>query len=759
MTTADGRGKSRRDTLLPIILCLCFIGSSIIFLVQMILKSQKENVAYLYDAANQTRTSILKQIEGDWQTLEGLAVSLRELVILDENQILTILNDINEENAFIRMGYADINGNARMVDMEGNVEEVNLKGMDFFERALQGEKSISNTFADQQDASGYINYFGVRINDGNGNARGVLCAVHSAVVLREIIDAPVLKGAGYSNILDANGNYVLKTIKTFEGDILPDNKEKIAEVIRDTGRGDFILTDRQGVRQMLVILPIIEGQWYQASMVPVDVLRSSYIQTAWGIMIIIVVACSLFIWLMSRQRKMAVNNQKMLMELAYSDSLTGLRNFAGFKREVEIFLNRPEISRSELTSYVLWYGDLRNFKLINDVLGYEEGDRLLRLVAEFLRTVEGPDCICCRIAADNFAGITRCEDTQVLDSGLCQLKEYMRNSGMDEQPFMEIPVGVYRFRAGDGKQSLDVLVNYANMAHKIAKERPGSSYVFYDDSIRRRMLEDTALESEAEAAMEDDEFKLYMQPKIDIQNGNQITGAEVLARWLSPSRGLILPGNFIPLFEKSELIVKLDRYMFEHACRWYRSHLEQGGRPVSLAVNVSKAGLFQNDFVDYYTDFVDYYTDIKDKYSIPDRVMELEFTESILAADTELFAELVVNLNARGFICSLDDFGSGYSSLNLLKNLPIDVLKLDILFFQKSRDIRRERIVVSNVINMAKELDIKTIAEGVEDMDTVEFLRKAGCNVIQGYVFAKPMPQEDFEHLLTDNQDGSFGGC
>lgn len=288
------------------------------------------------------------------------------------------------------------------------------------------------------------------------------------------------------------------------------------------------------------------------------------------------------------------------------------------------------------------------------------------------------------------------------------------------------------------------------MAHKIAKERPGSSYVFYDDSIRRRMLEDSALEAEAEAAMADDEFKLYMQPKIDIQNGNRITGAEVLARWLSPGRGMILPGNFIPLFEKSELIVKLDRYMFEHACRWYRIHLERGGSPVSLAVNVSKAGLFQNDFVDFYTD-------IKDKYSVPDGVLELEFTESMLAADTELFAELVVNLNARGFICSLDDFGSGYSSLNLLKNLPIDVLKLDILFFHKSRDIRRERIVVSNVINMARELNIKTIAEGVEDMDTVEFLRKAGCNVIQGYVFAKPMPQEDFEHLLMENQDGPFG--
>lgn len=751
MTTADGRGKSRKDTLLPIILCLCFIASSIIFLIQMILKSQKENVAYLYDAANQTKTSILKQIEGDWQTLEGLAVSLRELVILDENQIMAILKDINKENAFIRMGYADVNGNARMVDMEGNVQTVNVKGMEFFEKALGGEKSISDTFADTRDASGYINYLGVRIDDSTGNARGVLCAVHSAVVLREIIDAPVLKGAGYSNILDINGNYVLKTVKTYEGDILPANKAKIAEVIAGSGKGDFILTDRQGIRQMLVILPIIEGQWYQVSMVPVDVLRSSYIQTAWGIMLIIVVACGLFIWLMSRQRRMAVNNQKMLMKLAYSDSLTGLRNFAGFKREAEIFLNRPEMTRYELASYVLWYGDLKNFKLINDVLGYEEGDRLLRLVAEFLRTVEGPERISCRIAADNFAGIARCVDTQVLDRGLEQLKEYMRNSGMDEQPFMEIPVGVYRFRPGDGKQSLDVLLNYANMAHKIAKERPGSSYVFYDDSIRRRMLEDTTMEAEAEAAMENDEFKLYMQPKIDIQNGNRITGAEVLARWLSPGRGLIPPGNFIPLFEKSELIVKLDRYMFEHACRWYRIHLEQGGRPVSLAVNVSKAGLFQNDFVDYYTD-------IKDKYSIPDGVLELEFTESILAADTELFADLVVNLNARGFICSLDDFGSGYSSLNLLKNLPIDVLKLDILFFHKSRDIRRERIVVSNVINMARELNIKTIAEGVEDMDTVEFLRKAGCNVIQGYVFAKPMPQEEFEHLLAEVQDGPFGG-
>lgn len=744
MMSADNRKKDLKDMLLPVILCACFIASSIIFLVQMVSKSQRENVAYLYDAANQTRTSILKQIEGDWQTLDGLAVSLRDLVIVDENQIMAILKDINQENAFIRMGYADVEGNARMVDMEGAVHEVNLKGMEFFEAALRGEKSISDTFIDPQEEGGYVHYFGVRVIGTDGRVHGVLCAVHSAAVLREVIDAPVLKGSGYSNLLDEHGDYVLKTIKTFDGDILPDNKEKIAAVIESRGTGDFILTDRSGVRQMLVVLPVIKGQWYQVSMVPVNVLRSSYIQTAVGIMAIIVVACCLFIWLMRRQRQMSVANQKMLMKLAYSDSLTGMRNFAGFKQEAGQFLSRPD-----LTSYVLWYGDLRNFKLINDVLGYDEGDRLLNLVAEFLRSMEGPECMSCRISADNFAGIIKFQDREILGRGLQSLRGFLKHSGMEEQPFMEMPLGVYRFRPGDEKQSMDVLVNYANMAHKIAKEQAGSSCVFYDDSIRNRMLEDSAMETEAELALAKEEFKLYMQPKVDIQNGSRLSGAEVLARWLSPDRGLIPPGCFIPLFEKSELIVKLDRYMFERACRWYGDYLARGGHPLSIAVNVSKAGLFQKDFIQYYTG-------IKNKYSIPDGHLELEFTESILAADTDLFADLVDHLKEQGFICSLDDFGSGYSSLNLLKNLRIDVLKLDILFFHKSRDIGRERIVVSNVINMARELKIKTIAEGVEDMDTVEFLRKAGCNVIQGYIFSRPVPQEEFERLAAAADGGPF---
>lgn len=745
MITSENRGRGLGQTLLPVALCLCFIASSLIFLTQMIKKSQEENVTYLFNAANQTKTSIIKQIEGDLQTLEALAVILKDADMTDQEQIINILKDINDRNAFIRMGYADIEGNASLVDLDGSVYTASVYHLDFFQKALDGEMSISNTFPDTEKDNRYINYYAAPIKNQDGEIKGVLCAVHSALILREIIDAPLLKGAGYSNILDRDGNYILKSLKTFPGAILEENKIKIADAIASQGKGDFIITDRTGTKQMLVILPLLEGRWYLASMVPLNVLRANYIKTAIGIMSIILVACGLFFWLMTIQRITAGRSRKMLMELAYGDSLTGLSNYDGFKLDAGKL-----IKKSDPASYILWYGDIKNFKFINDVLGYEEGDRLLRMLGRFFKAGESEDCITCRSAADNFVGIVKCEKDEFVEKGLQKVLEYLERTGREGRTFIEIPVGAYRLRPGDQEQSVDVLVNYANMAHKIAKERAGSCYVFYDDGVRRRIIEDTALEAEAQSALKKGEFQPYMQPKVNIQDGNRLCGAEVLVRWNSPEKGLIPPGRFIPIFEKSDLIVQLDRYMLEEACRWLEAYLKRHSRPISLAVNVSQVGLLKPDFIAYYSY-------IKEKYHIPDKTLELEFTESILSGDTDMFMDVVLKLKEKGFICSMDDFGSGYSSLNLLKNLPIDVLKLDILFFQKSRDVVRERIVIRNVIQMAKELQIKTIAEGVEQAEVVEFLRESGCDLVQGYIFSKPLPAEGFNRLIEEMGDGPFG--
>lgn len=735
MITKKRGQRAVRDMLPPIVTCLCFLACSVLFLIWMVEKSQQDSIVDLYNAADQTRTSILKQIEGDWQTLEGLAVSLRNMDMQNSDEIISTLKDVNEGNAFIQMGYADLNGEGQLVDLNGNIEPISIAQKDFFQRALKGEKSISRTFSDSHQQNGSVNYFAVRITNADGESMGVICAVHSSAVLRDIIDMPLLKNAGTSNILDIYGDIVLSSTQEVSV-FLPDNQEKIAAAMNDGSSANLTLTDDSGQEQVIILLPLIAGQWFQVSTIPLRVLRSRYLQTAGGILAIITVACGLFIWLINRQRLTDAKNQRALMNLAYNDSLTGLRNVDGFKLDLSGFL-----TRENLPSYVLWYADIKNFKFANDILGYEEGDRLLHTIGRNLLAQSGDDSLSCRISADNFAGIIRCQDLGALEERRDKLLEGLKGSGLEGRSFLEIPMGAYRLREGDEKQLPSTLINFADMAHKQAKLKTGSTIIWYDDDMRSRMLEDSMLEALAEPAIKNGEFQIYLQPKVDIQNANRLTGAEVLARWQSPSQGMISPGRFIPLFEKSELVVMLDRYMFEAACRWLGQYLAGGGIPINIAVNVSKAGIFREDFVDFYAD-------VKERYGIPDGLLELEFTENILVVDTDLFTDLVLKLQKRGFSCSLDDFGSGYSSLNLLKDLPVDVLKLDIMFFHKSKDLNRERIVVSNFINMAKQLKIKTIAEGVEDTDTVAFLQSAGCDVVQGFVFAKPMPQQEFRNML-----------
>ena len=407
------RGKKEmQGMLLPVIVCVCFIASSLLFLVQMIVKSEEENITDLYNAANQTRTALLKQIEGDWQTLEGLSVSLQSLANIRTDELMEILTDVNDKNAFIRMGYADASGQGEMVDLAGNIEAISIAEEAFFQRAMEGEKSISTTFEDSNAAGGYVNYFATRVLNSDGETEGVLCAVHATNVLRAIIDMPLLKNSGYSDILNESGDFVIISKPSMAETALSSNQEVITERIREEDSGSFTVKDEKGSKYMVNVLPLIEGQWYQVSTVPVAVLRSSYIETARGIMAIILAACVLFIWLISSQRRMAAENQKTLMKLAYSDSLTGMRNFDGFKKDAEKFL-----AEQELSACLIWYADFKNFKFINDVLGYEGGDRLLSMVAEYLKMVESPDCMSCRIAADNFTGIVQCREDEGLVRG------------------------------------------------------------------------------------------------------------------------------------------------------------------------------------------------------------------------------------------------------------------------------------------------------------------------------------------------------
>ena len=288
----------------------------------------------------------------------------------------------------------------------------------------------------------------------------------------------------------------------------------------------------------------------------------------------------------------------------------------------------------------------------------------------------------------------------------------------------------------------------ANVALKNVKDTNDSrlfAFQFYSDLDRLKLMREKDMENRMQDALNAGEFVVYLQPKLSLKD-DTISGAEALVRWQDPERGLIPPDEFIPFFEKNRFIVEVDLYVFDQVCSLLRRWLDEGITPVPISVNMSRAHLAK-------TDFLDAYEAIRKAYGVPPELLEIELTETLVFTNPEALFQVIDQIHRRGYRCSMDDFGSGYSSLNLLKDLRMDTLKLDRAFFtSQNADNPRERDVVTSVIDLAEKLSMSTVAEGVETPAQTAFLKEARCDMVQGYVFSRPVPIPDFEAL-------AFGGA
>lgn len=744
-----------------------FLACSLVFMRHMLERSERESVQYLLDAAARSRIALERQIAGDFYTLRGVAVCVGAMESTDFDNLRPILRTINDDNAFIRMGLADVSGRADLVGLDGTTyPNVDLSGEEFFQRALAGEDVVSGMRPDPF-SGGLISYTAVPVRR-NGKVSGVLCAVNSEDIFRRLLISPVFDGQKISGIIGGGGRYVLPAAWSGQADQAPrlslppsdglagviaaaaqwdggdaflhlneEERRRLLEEMAD-GKGGVFTYVVDGEERIAVYEPTGVSDWFVLSSVPAKALRKHGNDLVVGATLIIAMALVFFLLLIGRIHTLARRDRDALERVAYCDTLTGYGNYPRFLRDADAWLKtgreRP---------LAVWYADIKKFKYLNDLLGYQVGDAILRHMAELVHDMAGSDALFCRTNADNFVGLRPFADREEMQRFFRALVERLNehHAAQTRGIRLDVSMGVYVAEPGSDPLSVQDMMDRANMAQKSVKNRVGSGCVFYSEDMRRKVLDETAMEARMGQALEDGEFRLYFQPKVDIQNGDRIAGAEVLARWIDPRKGLIAPGAFIPLFEKNGFIMRLDRYMFEGMCRWLRGWLDAGRPTLNIAVNVSRLGLVQDDFLEYYVG-------TKQRYGIPDGVVELEFTETMILDDSALFRARVLELQKHGFLCSLDDFGAGYSSLNILKDLPIDVLKLDILFFRQGVDVRRERIVIANIVAMAHELNIRTIAEGVEEMEQVEFLRATGCELVQGYVFARPMPLTDFEALV-----------
>ena len=435
--------------------------------------------------------------------------------------------------------------------------------------------------------------------------------------------------------------------------------------------------------------------------------------------------------------KLEVQNKK-LSDLAQRDALTGVYLMNAFKEKAQLLLD------SLPDKFAIVYTDFSDFKYINDVFGYDYGDLLLSEYGAILQKGLREHELCGRVSADNFVLLLHYKDKSEIgkrqSEADLEILQYM--STLHDGQLLPTSCGICCVEDVVETLNIDGLLDRANFARKTVKTGANQNYAYYDESIRSHLWEEKDIENRMLTAIENREFTVYYQPKVDLATG-KIGCSEALVRWQSQSGTIIAPDRFIPVFERKYMIDRLDQYVYENVCRWLRSLLDSGIQALPVSVNVSRLQFYDQHFVDKYIS-------IRDKYSIPPQLLEIEFTESMVFDNSALLLQTVKRLKDAGFSCSIDDFGKGYSSLGLLKNLPIDVLKIDSFFFEEGPDQSRDLALVESIVSLVKKFNIRTVAEGIESMEQVEFLKGIGCDYIQGYVFYRPMPQQEYEALLSD---------
>lgn len=425
---------------------------------------------------------------------------------------------------------------------------------------------------------------------------------------------------------------------------------------------------------------------------------------------------------------------EMLSKHINFDSLTKLPTLPKFLKEAERL-----IRENPQTTYGVVYADFRGFKQINDLLGYVVGDRVLCDFSDVIKLSCRTKEQCCRISGDKFVGLVAADNGRALCGKIDQTCETFRYVMDERHPGVEmgLAAGAYIVHKGD---ALVAAIDNANAARKVAKRTARGRCVLFDDELRRQVEIEHMSRAALRGALDAGEFVVYYQPKMRLSN-RSLAGAEALVRWRKGDGRLILPDRFIPAFETNGLITCVDHHVLETVCRLLRRLLDEGRKPVQISVNLSRR--------DYQVpNAMQELVGIVDRYGVPHNLLEFELTESVFMDPNDSLKSFLSGLLGLGFDVSIDDFGYGYSSLNILSQVPASVVKLDRAFLTSSDRDERSRYILEQMVFMARNVGLKVVCEGIEREEQAVFCNRIGCGLAQGFLFAHPMPEEAFAALL-----------
>ena len=440
-----------------------------------------------------------------------------------------------------------------------------------------------------------------------------------------------------------------------------------------------------------------------------------------------------------------LNREKGVLEYVHTDGdwvydtgidpLTGIANKAHFLANTRRLLDcNPD------THYVIVQQELLRFKLINDVFSAATGKMVLKNTANAISSFVGNEGTCGHLGNGRFVF---CAPRARLNGNWFKKHSEVTLLSDTAMYTFNSTYGVYEI--DDRSCSVETMCERAAFAQSTVKEThadKGDCYALYDDAMHESVSEDQELLAQLSYALESNQIKVHFQPIYDINTG-QVASAEALARWEHPEKGLIYPGRFIPLFEINGMITQLDKYLWDQVGDFLEKRSASGKRVVPISVNVSRVDFFA-------TSLIDDIDEIVDTHNLPRSLLRLEITESAYIDDPMRISDAIEKLSERGHTILLDDFGSGYSSLTTLKDLPVDILKLDMSFLRDFDTDKRTKYIINHIIAMAHDLDHKVVTEGVETQEQVNFLREANCHLAQGFFYARPLPEASFVKVLDE---------
>ncbi len=554
------------------------------------------------------------------------------------------------------------------------------------------------------------------------------------------------KTRGKCFVVDSEGKILAETASISNEDT-ESFRESVLKICRDTEENRNALA---GIRYALnnnesgyVVVKTKQGLEMQINFCPVaNVPKLSYLccytpglqdemfrpMLFWSVLacifiMVLMIICLLMVWANAKRINMTVE------KLAYEDPVTKGKNLSYFREfALDTMVKSPD------TPYAIYRFDISNFRYINESYGHIRADYILESCIRNFEEIFSDKELCVRMNSDQFLALV------INDATLEKRKNEFRAAVNADTRSRNIkyPIrfktGIYIVKKND--HDIDTMIDHANVARKSVSQDTKDLQATYSEKIVDNMRKIDRIESLMHKALTELEFKVYLQPKWDIVN-DRVCGAEALVRWCRPDGTIIPPDNFIPIFENNGFVEQLDFYMLESVCSLLKDTMEKGGKVHAVSVNQSRLLLHSPDYVENVTSIIK-------EYEIPPELIELEITETVFENGREDMIRIVGELKQLGVRVAMDDFGSGYSSLNVLKDVPFDVIKIDREFFAGAADNEEAGVILRKIVDMVNELGKQVVCEGVEYAEQVELLRNMGCSCVQGYFYSKPIPAPEF---------------